>query len=75
MQARAGYAVLWCNPRGSSGREESFGCAICGEPLGGTGWGSVDVDDVMTVLDAALARTRSSTPTGSESSVAATAVS
>ena len=56
MQARAGYAALWCNPRGSSGREESFGRAICGEPLGGTGWGSVDFDDVMSVLDAALQR-------------------
>jgi dipeptidyl aminopeptidase/acylaminoacyl peptidase len=54
MQARAGYAVLWCNPRGSSGREEDFGRAICGPALGGTGWGSVDYDDVMTVLDAAL---------------------
>jgi dipeptidyl aminopeptidase/acylaminoacyl peptidase len=56
MQARAGYAVLWCNPRGSSGREEDFGRAICGPALGGTGWGSVDYDDVMTVLDAALDR-------------------
>jgi dipeptidyl aminopeptidase/acylaminoacyl peptidase len=54
MQARAGYVVLWCNPRGSSGREESFGRAICGEPLGGTGWGSVDYDDVMAVVDAGL---------------------
>jgi dipeptidyl aminopeptidase/acylaminoacyl peptidase len=54
MQARAGYVVLWCNPRGSSGREESFGRAICGQPLGGTGWGSVDYDDVMAVVDAAL---------------------
>ncbi len=56
MQARAGYAVLWCNPRGSSGREEDFGRAICGPALGGTGWGSVDYDDVMAVLDAALDR-------------------
>lgn len=51
MQARAGYVVLWCNPRGSSGREESFGRAICGPPLGGTGWGSVDYDDVMSLVD------------------------
>ncbi len=56
MQARAGYTVLWCNPRGSSGREEDFGRAICGPALGGTGWGSVDYDDVMAVLDAALDR-------------------
>lgn len=54
MQARAGYAVLWSNPRGSSGREEGFGRAITGPPLGGTGWGSVDFDDVMAVLDHAL---------------------
>ena len=54
MQARAGYVVVWCNPRGSSGREESFGRAICAEPLGGTGWGSVDYDDVMAVVDHAV---------------------
>lgn len=56
IQARAGYAVLWCNPRGSSGREEAFGRAISGPPLGGTGWGSVDFEDVMAVLDHALER-------------------
>lgn len=55
MQARAGFAVLWCNPRGSSGREESFGRAISGPSLGGTGWGTVDHDDVIAVLDHALA--------------------
>jgi dipeptidyl aminopeptidase/acylaminoacyl peptidase len=54
MQARAGYVVLWCNPRGSSGREESFGRAICGPPIGGTGWGSVDYDDVMSLADHAV---------------------
>ena len=54
MQAAAGYVVLWCNPRGSSGREEAFGRAIVGPSLGGTGWGSVDFDDVMAVLDHVL---------------------
>jgi dipeptidyl aminopeptidase/acylaminoacyl peptidase len=54
MQARAGYVVLWCNPRGSSGREEAFGRAISGAALGGTGWGSVDFDDLMAVVDQAL---------------------
>jgi dipeptidyl aminopeptidase/acylaminoacyl peptidase len=54
IQAAAGYVVLWCNPRGSSGREESFGRSICGESLGGTGWGSVDYDDVMAAVDHAL---------------------
>ncbi len=56
MQASAGYAVLWSNPRGSSGREESFGRAIAGPALGGSGWGSVDYDDVMAVLDHTLAK-------------------
>jgi dipeptidyl aminopeptidase/acylaminoacyl peptidase len=51
VQARAGFVVVWCNPRGSSGREEEFGRAICGKPLGGTGWGSVDLDDVLAVAD------------------------
>ncbi len=55
MQARAGYAVLWSNPRGSSGREEAFGRAIAGPSLGGSGWGTVDYDDVLAVLDHALA--------------------
>ncbi|MPZ97107.1 MAG: prolyl oligopeptidase family serine peptidase [Propionibacteriales bacterium] len=54
IQAREGYVVLLCNPRGSSGRAESFGRAICGAPLGGTGWGSVDYDDVMAVVDHAV---------------------
>lgn len=54
MQAAAGYVVLWCNPRGSSGREESFGRAIVGPALGGSGWGGVDFDDVMSVLDHVL---------------------
>jgi dipeptidyl aminopeptidase/acylaminoacyl peptidase len=51
MQAAAGYVVVWCNPRGSSGREEAFGRAIVGPSLGGSGWGSVDFDDVMAVVD------------------------
>ncbi len=51
IQARAGYVVAWCNPRGSSGREEAFGRAISGPALGGTGWGSVDYDDVLALVD------------------------
>ncbi|MFZ5848743.1 MAG: prolyl oligopeptidase family serine peptidase [Actinomycetota bacterium] len=58
MQARAGYAVLWSNPRGSSGREEDFGRAISGPAIGGSGWGTVDFDDVMAVLDHALESNR-----------------
>ena len=58
FQAAAGFVVLMCNPRGGSGREQSWGQAIMGpsHPVApGSGWGSVDVDDVMAVLDTALA--------------------
>lgn len=55
IQARAGYIVVWSNPRGGSGREEAFGRAINGPALGGSGWGGVDYDDVMAVVDFALA--------------------
>jgi dipeptidyl aminopeptidase/acylaminoacyl peptidase len=59
FQAEAGFVVLMSNPRGGSGREESWGQAILGpkhhrKPAGG--WGSVDVDDLISVLDTALAR-------------------
>jgi dipeptidyl aminopeptidase/acylaminoacyl peptidase len=59
MQAAAGFVVVMCNPRGSSGREQSFGQAILGpkHPVApGSGWGGLDVDDVMTVLDTVLER-------------------
>jgi dipeptidyl aminopeptidase/acylaminoacyl peptidase len=59
MQAAAGYVVVMGNPRGSSGREQSWGQAIIGpqHPVApGTGWGSVDVDDVLALLDEALRR-------------------
>ncbi|HAP78051.1 MAG TPA: S9 family peptidase, partial [Acidimicrobiaceae bacterium] len=59
MQAAAGFVVLMSNPRGGSGREQSWGQAIMGpkHPTApGSGWGGVDVDDVMAVLDGALAR-------------------
>lgn len=58
-QAAAGFVVVMCNPRGGSGREEAWGQAILGpkHPVRpGTGWGSVDVDDVLAVVDAALER-------------------
>jgi dipeptidyl aminopeptidase/acylaminoacyl peptidase len=44
----AGYAVLRCNPRGSSGHGQAHGRALRG------GWGTVDADDVLAFLDAAL---------------------
>ncbi|HEU4840959.1 MAG TPA: S9 family peptidase [Ilumatobacteraceae bacterium] len=61
MQAAAGFVVLMSNPRGGSGRETSWGQAIMGPAhptVPGPGWGSVDVDDVIAVLDGALARYR-----------------
>ena len=59
LYARAGYVVVFANPRGSSGRETSWGRAITGSKLRtdpGTGWGSVDYEDVMAVTDEALRR-------------------
>jgi dipeptidyl aminopeptidase/acylaminoacyl peptidase len=55
--AGAGYAVLYANPRGSSGYSEEWGRAICG-PLGdlGPGWGTVDYEDLMAVVDEGLRR-------------------
>ena len=58
MQAAAGFVVLMSNPRGGSGREQAWGQAIMGpkHPVApGSGWGGVDVDDVMAVLDTTLA--------------------
>ena len=59
VAAAAGFVVLMCNPRGGSGREQSWGQAIMGpkHPTApGTGWGTVDVDDVLAALDTALGR-------------------
>jgi dipeptidyl aminopeptidase/acylaminoacyl peptidase len=44
----AGYAVVQCNPRGSSGYGSAHGCAIQGA------WGDLDAADVLAFLDAAL---------------------
>jgi dipeptidyl aminopeptidase/acylaminoacyl peptidase len=59
MQAAAGFVVILGNPRGSSGRHTAWGQAIHGpkHPVApGTGWGSVDVEDVLAILDGALDR-------------------
>jgi dipeptidyl aminopeptidase/acylaminoacyl peptidase len=59
VQAAAGYAVLYCNPRGSSGYDEPFARAIRGPRAkedAGSGWGGVDFDDLMAVVDEALRR-------------------
>jgi dipeptidyl aminopeptidase/acylaminoacyl peptidase len=50
VQTGAGYAVLCCNPRGSSGREDTFARAIIGCP------GEPDSADVLAMLDGALQR-------------------
>ncbi|MEY2424578.1 MAG: hypothetical protein QOI61_150 [Actinomycetota bacterium] len=57
VAAGAGYAVVYCNPRGSSGYGETWGRAVRGpnaavEP--GSGWGSVDYEDVMAAIDGAI---------------------
>jgi dipeptidyl aminopeptidase/acylaminoacyl peptidase len=56
VYARAGYVVLLSNPRGSSGYSEEWGRAIRGPVDGGPGWGSVDYEDLMAVVDEALRR-------------------
>lgn len=59
MQAAAGFVIVACNPRGGSGRDTAWGQAILGPKhpfVPGAGWGSVDADDVMAVLDATLDR-------------------
>ena len=55
VYAGAGYAVLFSNPRGGSGYTEAWGRAIRG-PIdgGGSGWGGVDYEDLMGVVDTAL---------------------
>jgi len=59
MQAAAGFVVVMSNPRGGSGRHTGWAHAIIGPKhpdANGTGWGTVDVDDVLSVLDAAIDR-------------------
>ena len=52
----AGYVVVFCNPRGSSGYSEEWGRAIRGPGELGPGWGSVDFDDCMAAMDEAVRR-------------------
>jgi dipeptidyl aminopeptidase/acylaminoacyl peptidase len=56
VYAGAGYAVVYSNPRGSSGYSEAWGRAIRGPVSGGPGWGTVDYEDCMAVVDEALKR-------------------
>lgn len=45
----AGYAVVFCNPRGSASYGQAHGRATIG------GWGRLDAEDVLAFLDGALA--------------------
>jgi dipeptidyl aminopeptidase/acylaminoacyl peptidase len=54
VYAGGGYAVVYSNPRGSSGYSEAWGRAIMGPGELGPGWGTVDYEDVMAVTDEAL---------------------
>ncbi|MHB8575155.1 MAG: S9 family peptidase [Dehalococcoidia bacterium] len=49
VQAGGGFGVLYCNPRGSSGRDEEFARSIIGVA------GIPDSEDVLAALDQALA--------------------
>ena len=76
MYAGAGYAVVYSNPRGSSGYSEEWGRAIRGPGELGPGWGTVDYEDLMAVVDeAARSASTSSTPTAWACSAARTAAS
>ena len=56
VYAGAGYAVIYSNPRGSSGYSEQWGRAIKGPKTAdkGSGWGGVDFEDLMAVTDQAI---------------------
>ena len=56
VYAGGGYAVVYSNPRGSSGYTEEWGRAIMGPGELGPGWGSVDYQDLMAVVDEAVKR-------------------
>jgi dipeptidyl aminopeptidase/acylaminoacyl peptidase len=54
IEAGAGFGVLYCNPRGSSGYDEAWGRAVRwpeSENDPGSGWGGVDFDDVMACVE------------------------
>ncbi|MFO8061179.1 MAG: S9 family peptidase [Bacillota bacterium] len=50
LLAAAGFAVIYCNPRGSQGYGEDFCAAIRSD------WGNLDYRDVIACVDAALDR-------------------
>jgi dipeptidyl aminopeptidase/acylaminoacyl peptidase len=59
VAAGAGYAVIYSNPRGSSGYSSAFARGIRGPKAAedpGTGWGGADYEDLTAVVDAAIER-------------------
>ncbi len=56
VYAGGGYAVVFCNPRGSSGHGEDWARAIRGPGELGPGWGSVDYEDCMAAIEEAVRR-------------------
>src|SRR5712691_5771127 len=56
VYAGAGYVVVYSNPRGSAGYSEEWGRAIRGPGEAGPGWGTVDYEDCMAVMDEAVKR-------------------
>lgn len=59
MWATAGYAVVYCNPHGSTGDTEAFSREIRAPEAAehpGSGWAGRASHDVLAVLDAALER-------------------
>lgn len=53
----SGFATLYLNPRGSAGYGNAWMRTVCGPAAAtpGTGWGTVDIDDVLTVVRDVLA--------------------
>jgi dipeptidyl aminopeptidase/acylaminoacyl peptidase len=59
LESGAGFGVVYCNPRGSSGYDEAWGRAVRWPEWDhdpGSGWGGVDADDVMACVDEACRR-------------------
>ena len=53
----AGYGVVFCNPRGSSGRTDQWGRAVRwpeADTDPGSGWGGVDAEDVLACVETAV---------------------
>ena len=59
VQSGAGFGVIYCNPRGSSGYSEAWGRAVRwpeAEEDPGSGWGGVDHEDVLACAAEAARR-------------------